>query len=259
MPLHANVRSGSGFQLHANVRSGSGFQIPTPFPNWGQDTHFRVFWKWIQLRGRRSGTEAADSEPVPYSWVDVALFGVYNSCIIQISEEALNQREIREFRGNLRQFERVTNLHLKSCCADVTLAQCLVLMEVEGNERPTVGRLASRLRLDSSTLTRTLDGLETRGLVERIRDDGDRRVVRIELTPRGGSVCRTIHRNNDAHYRRVFQKISPSRRATVIRSFELLVQALLDCEAESNAHTCRDSTESPRPTQRRSERLTREP
>jgi len=178
---------------------------------------------------------------------------------LQIVEKTLNQREIREFRSSLRQFERVTNLHLKTCCADVTLAQCLVLLEVEGHERPTVGRLASRLRLDNSTLTRTLDGLATRGLVERIRDDGDRRVVRIELTSAGEDVCRTIHRDNDAHYRRVFQKIPPSRRATVLRSFELLVQALMDCEAESSADTCRDSTETPKPTQRRSERLTRGP
>jgi DNA-binding MarR family transcriptional regulator len=152
----------------------------------------------------------------------------------------------------------VTSLQLKSCCAGVTLAQCLVLLEIEGVERPTVGRLASRLRLDNSTLTRTLDGLVTGGLVERHRDDRDRRVVRIRLTDEGKKVCRTIHRDNDAHYRRVFRKIPPSRRATVMRSFETLVRAMLDCEAESSAETCRDSAAKSKPTQRRSERLDRE-
>jgi DNA-binding MarR family transcriptional regulator len=166
----------------------------------------------------------------------------------------LHQREIRDFRGNLRQFERVTNLHLKTCCADVTLAQCLVLLEVEGGERPTVSRLASRLRLDNSTLTRTLDGLVKRGLVERHRNDRDRRVVWIRLTDEGKTVVRSIHRDNDAHYRRVFKKIPQSRRATVMRSFAILVQALLDCEAESGTDTCRDSTSPPEPTRRRSER-----
>jgi len=227
--------------LHANAPDVPEFRIPTPSPEMGTGYPF-------------PGFPEADSEPVPHLWVDVNISGVYNICIMQRLEETLNQCEIREFRGNLRQFERVTNLHLKTCCADVTLAQCLVLLEIEGTERPTVGRLASRLRLDNSTLTRTLDGLATRGLVERIRDDADRRVVRIELTSEGKNVCRTIHRDNDAHYRRVFQKIPPSRRATVMRSFELLVQALLDCEAESSADPCRDTTETPTPTQRRSER-----
>ena len=172
----------------------------------------------------------------------------------------MNQREIREFRSNLRQFERVTQLHLKSCCANVTLAQCLVLLEVEGSERPMVGRIASSLRLDSSTLTRTLDGLVERGLVERHRDDRDRRVVWVRLTDEGKKVCRTIHRDNDAHYRRVFKKIPEPKRAAVMRSFEILVQAMLACEVESSAERCRDGkSTAARSGSRRSELQTRGP
>jgi DNA-binding MarR family transcriptional regulator len=142
-------------------------------------------------------------------------------------------REIRRFRRHLRQFERVTHAQLKSCCANVTLAQCLVLLEIDENGQLTMSQLASRLRLDNSTLSRTVEGLVQRKLVERLREDEDRRLVRIRLTSEGRSVSRSIHQENDGHYVRVFKKIPASRRGTVLKSFETLVQAFLDCEVEA--------------------------
>jgi DNA-binding MarR family transcriptional regulator len=149
--------------------------------------------------------------------------------------------EIRRFRRHLRQFERVAHAQLRSCCAAVTLAQCLVLLEIDESDQLTLSQLAARLRLDASTLSRTIEGLVRRQLVERLREDRDRRVVRIRLTSEGQSVCRSIHRESDGHYVRVFEKIPAPRRATVLRSFETLVQALLDREAESLVGAARGS------------------
>lgn len=147
----------------------------------------------------------------------------------------MHLREIRGFRRSLRRFQRITTSQLKDCCSRVTLPQCLVLLEIDECGRLTMGQLAAQLGLDNSTLSRTVDGLVARGLVERLPHDRDRRVVQIRLTEEGGSVCRSIHRENDAHCRRVFAKIAPSRRGAVIRSFETLVDAYLECEAESSA------------------------
>ncbi|MCP4201117.1 MAG: MarR family transcriptional regulator [bacterium] len=144
----------------------------------------------------------------------------------------MHTRQIRSYRRILRRFERVTNAQLKSCCSHVTLAQCLVLLEIEEGGRLTMGQLAANLRLDNSTLSRTVDGLVAKGLLGRERGDSDRRVVWIELTPEGAAVSRSIHEENDTHSRRVFDKIPASRRDAVIRDFEILVQAYLDCEAE---------------------------
>ena len=152
----------------------------------------------------------------------------------------METEQIRRFRHFLRGFERITNVQLKNCCAGVTLAQCCVLLEIDENGRLTMGQLASRLRLDNSTLSRTIDGLVGRGLVERLREDKDRRVVRIQLTEEGDAVCLAIHEENDRHCRRVFEKIPPSERKTVVRYFETLVQAFLDSEAESMVGTCTD-------------------
>jgi len=143
--------------------------------------------------------------------------------------------KIRYFRRILRRFERITHAQLQSCCADVTLAQCLVLMEIDEGERLTVGQLASRLRLDASTLSRTIEGLVRKGMVDRTRDDRDRRVVGIRLTPTGKAACKAIHRQNDSIYRAVFEKIPATKRESVIRNFETLVQAFLDSESETDS------------------------
>lgn len=145
----------------------------------------------------------------------------------------MDNREIRAFRRVLRQFERINHVQLKTCCCGVTLAQCLVLLEVDENGRLTGGQLATRLRLDNSTLSRTIDTLVRRGLLERQRDDRDRRVVWIALTAEGVSTCLAIHRDNDARYRDVLDSIPPSRRREVLRSFRVLVQAFVDSEGAS--------------------------
>lgn len=145
----------------------------------------------------------------------------------------MNTRQIREFRRILRRFERVTNSQLRNCCAAVTLPQCLVLLEVDEEKRLTVGQLASRLRLDNSTLSRTIDNLVRAGLLDRSRDDDDRRIVWIRLTEAGDAACAAIHDQNDAMYRGIFERIPRSRRDAVVRSFGLLVQAFLDSESEA--------------------------
>ena len=58
----------------------------------------------------------------------------------------------------------------------------LVLWEQDGVLVKDIGKL---LYLDSGTLTPLLKRLETAGLVERKRDKGDERQVRISLTPAG--------------------------------------------------------------------------
>lgn len=142
-------------------------------------------------------------------------------------------KDVRRFRRNMRSFERLSDAQVGSCCAHVTLAQCVVLMEIDENGRLTMGQLAARLRLDNSTLSRTIDALVKRRLVDRQREERDRRVVWIHLTAEGKAACRDIHRENDEHCRRVFDKIPASKRGAVIRNFELLVQAFLDYEADS--------------------------
>jgi len=146
-------------------------------------------------------------------------------------EWPLETGEVRRYRKSLRDFQRLASSQLKSCCCGVTLTQCLVLMSLDENGHSTMGQLATNLRLDYSTLSRTVDSLVGQKLVARLRDDSDRRLVWIRLTETGHSACREIHDVNDDYCIQVFQHVPPSERSALIRNFETLIQAYLDHEA----------------------------
>jgi MarR family transcriptional regulator for hemolysin len=62
----------------------------------------------------------------------------------------------------------------------------LVLLTVRTATGPTTQReLADRLQLRGATLTHHLSAMEARGLVERVRNDHDKRQVQVALTPDG--------------------------------------------------------------------------
>lgn len=69
----------------------------------------------------------------------------------------------------------------------LTYPQYLAMVVLATGER-TVSSLGEELHLDSGTLSPLLRRLENRGLVDRRRDTGDERVVRVSLTDEGRSV-----------------------------------------------------------------------
>ena len=70
------------------------------------------------------------------------------------------------------------------CCGTVTVAQCVVLQTLlEGTWDAST--LASHARVTKGAITRLIDGLESRGFVERHQDPDDGRRWLIELTASG--------------------------------------------------------------------------
>ena len=79
---------------------------------------------------------------------------------------------------------------------DMTLGQmeCLRLIERLGS--PSMKQLVDRLQLSPSSVTGLIEALVERGLVQRVPDERDRRVVRAELTENG-------HQERDRHRQHV--------------------------------------------------------
>ena len=80
-------------------------------------------------------------------------------------------------------FYRVGNRHIQS--QGLTPGQFDVIAELEGTEGLTCAQLSEHTLTTKGTLTGVLDRLEHRGLVERGQVGGDRRVTRVQLTPKG--------------------------------------------------------------------------
>ena len=67
----------------------------------------------------------------------------------------------------------------------ITYTQYLVMLVLWENNNISVGKIAQRLELDSGTLTPMLKRLETAGLIKRVRNVNDERIVEISLTEAG--------------------------------------------------------------------------
>jgi DNA-binding MarR family transcriptional regulator len=66
-----------------------------------------------------------------------------------------------------------------------TFQQWLVLMHLRDGHARTIADLSRVLNHDSGAMTRLIDQLEERGLIERQRSAEDRRVVELNITPAG--------------------------------------------------------------------------
>jgi DNA-binding MarR family transcriptional regulator len=75
---------------------------------------------------------------------------------------------------------------------DLTHAQWVPLLKIYMGEASTVAELARETQVDVGAMTRTLDRLEAKGLVRRVRSSEDRRVVNIELTGDGIATAKQI-------------------------------------------------------------------
>lgn len=113
-----------------------------------------------------------------------------------------------------------------NCCCQLTLPQCHVLLEIAGLEEATTKALSDILKLDTSTLSRTIDSLVGSALVERSQHPRDRRFVVLSLSDAGRELCDEINRRNDRYCAEVLDQIPAGERDGLIRHFNLLVDVM---------------------------------
>ena len=136
-------------------------------------------------------------------------------------------KTIREFRKTLRLFERELAIqNQSSCCCNVTVAQCHVLMELDMKDGISLNTLAASVGLDKSTVSRTVESLVVQGLLERSIPESNRRKTIISLTEAGKKVVNTINSGNDLYFKEVLNRIPEDIRGTFLHGFHLMAESL---------------------------------
>jgi len=111
-------------------------------------------------------------------------------------------------------------LERAAAARDLTLAQFRVLALIDaGDERSTL--LADRLAVAKPTITAVVDGLVERGFVAREAVVGDRRSIRVALTPTGIAALRAAEEEMSETLGRIFEHA---------RKRDALLGALLDLD-----------------------------
>jgi DNA-binding MarR family transcriptional regulator len=158
--------------------------------------------------------------------VHYTTIALYNHCV-SISPGSAKFAALAAFRRQLRVLERevVRQLEADTGCCGVTLAQCHTLLELATAELSLTG-VSAALGLDTSTLSRTVDGLVRAGLVDRAEDPADRRSLRLTLTAAGRAKVAFIDETCNRYYAGLLAGMSERDRRCVLRAVGLLAEGM---------------------------------
>jgi DNA-binding MarR family transcriptional regulator len=138
---------------------------------------------------------------------------------------------IRRYREKIRKVERGLGVSQRNdiqCCG-VTMAQCHALLAIGERQEISIVELAGVLDVDTSNLSRTVDGLVKSGLLDRRLNPQDRRYVSLALTGAGKEAFGTIERLSNLYLDRVFEFIPEEKHAQIMESLDLVASALEKC------------------------------
>lgn len=134
-------------------------------------------------------------------------------------------KELRELTRLLERNMGVLDKSEASCCG-TTIGQCHAITEIGSAHGLTLNQLADILKLDNSTMSRTINNLVDQELVTRETDLEDRRYIKLKLTYKGEAIYETIERNMYMYYSAILKDIPKEKHAQLIESLTLLVKAI---------------------------------
>jgi DNA-binding MarR family transcriptional regulator len=140
------------------------------------------------------------------------------------SSADIPERQVEKFH------ETITKLY--QCCQermqfqsekfDLPDAELRCLMLFTNERYLTAKSIAYKMNVVKSRVTKIIDGLEEKQLVQRMKDPADSRVTLISLTQSGQSRLLQIKAFQDFVYREVLGNMAPEQRNAMITNLELL-------------------------------------
>ena len=106
-----------------------------------------------------------------------------------------------------------------------------VLMLLDHHGPLTMTRLATLVDVSVSNLTGIVDRLEQHGLVERVRDDRDRRLVLVRATANGAARCEEAEGLRREQLKRLIGTLDGPERAVVLKAAQALARGVARLEA----------------------------
>ncbi len=111
------------------------------------------------------------------------------------SRDEINLQDIQalgEFRYHIRRFLRASEELLKSAGLKPQQYQLMLQIKAADGHPATISYIAERLQIQHHSTVELADRLGEKGLIRRKRAGDDRRLVLLELTPRGEKILREL-------------------------------------------------------------------
>ena len=115
--------------------------------------------------------------------------------------------------------------HRVARAAGVPVAEWRILATLTGGDPLPVGQLADTVVAPQPTVTRQLDRMAAKGLVERVAHATDRRLALVRITPAGEALAASLVRQARQHERRVLAPLGAERAAALKAMLRELIDA----------------------------------
>lgn len=140
--------------------------------------------------------------------------------------------------GRISRLERLVRPRLNACFAEHGLESwefdVLATLRRSGPPfRLRVGALVDQMMITSGSMTNRIDRLEARGLVTRLPDEEDGRVVLVALTDAGRTLIDTAVEAHVANEHAILAELSPDERAHLADTLRAAARALAPPEVDA--------------------------
>jgi DNA-binding MarR family transcriptional regulator len=102
--------------------------------------------------------------------------------------------------------------------------RCLRLFDLNADLTPK--EMAGRMGVVKSRVTKIIDGLVEKGLIQRSKDPDDSRIWRLSLTQRGRKKLTAINQSLAAANEKILASMSPEQRRTLLIHLEALRKSM---------------------------------
>jgi DNA-binding MarR family transcriptional regulator len=111
------------------------------------------------------------------------------------------------------------------CGQPVAVAEAHALMDLAAFGPMRQGKLAARLQLEKSTVSRLVRQMEAHGQIQRNYDRHDGRAVLIRLTSQGRETATELARARKEKFARIIAEIPEDKRSMVVEAISILERA----------------------------------
>jgi DNA-binding MarR family transcriptional regulator len=146
-----------------------------------------------------------------------------------------------EIVQSLRRIVRAIDVHSRALSREyeLTWPQLAALCELERLGSCPLGRLAAEMYVGAPTVTGIVDRLERDGLVKRFREEGDRRKVLVDLTPKGEELLARKPSLLNEHLRKGLSRLSERQQKQMRSTLDRLAK-MMESSQDSNGTPSRD-------------------
>lgn len=140
----------------------------------------------------------------------------------------VNKREVTRFLDAwlaVRQFIQAANFNrFQGAGLSATQFMTLNLLPANG-DGIAIGELARRMNLKPATVAKTVDSLEARSMILRIRSAPDKRMVFVKITKAGVNLQNAANGHFQAQIETLFRAMLPEERDGLILGLESVIRA----------------------------------